>query len=340
MTPLSSTSSFFPELDTAAELSLFDSSFGTFDASTILSASSDGFEATHTTANALSMPVIPSQTPLQNPQIGPDHTQSHAGGNSALDQANLFFQSSENFLSAPTETGLSGEEFGLMSPTSSFPTLQLSPQTGTAVSGLQEPDSLETALRLMRQLSCGEDHVLLASLTTTSHDYQMIDLPQLPIVIDKNKKAMEAVRSTLQTTGSQGGYLLVVVCLVVSKVLSTYESAVRVSWARENDERRSSASAPSTLSENKDPIAAQRVLDELYQVQASMDQLGAKMQLWAKRNRTSSSDAFPIGNDTSHTTMVGFPFSATVMNQLYTEVRKRLSTLSLELIDDLKRYWT
>ncbi len=342
ITPLSSTSPFFPELDTAAGLSLFDSSFGALDASTILFTSSDAFKASHIPTDSLSLPNIPSQNLLSHPNICPDHTQSYAAGNCALDEANVSFQSCENFLSASSETGPNGEEFGLASPTCSFPTVQLSPQLGAArnVTGCQQPDSLETALRLMRQLSCEEGHLFLASLTTTGHDHQGTELPQLPIVIDKNKKAMEAVRSTLQTTCSQDGYLLVVVCLVVSKVLSTYASAVRISCALENDRRRSSASAPSTLPENKDPIAAQWVLDELYQVQASMDQLGAKMQLWAKRNRTSGSEAFPIGNDTSHTTMAGFPFSATVLNQLYTEVRKRLSTLSLELIDELKRYWT
>lgn len=192
----------------------------------------------------------------------------------------------------------------------------------------------------MRQLSRGEDHSLLPSLTTADHGHHATELPQLQVVIDKNKKAMEAVRSTLetmQTTYSQDGYILVIVCLIVSIVLSDYASAVHVSCARKNDGRRLSASATSTLPQNKDPIAPQRVLDELYQVQALMDQLGAKMQLW---NRTSGSEAFPIGNDTSHTTVAGFPFSATVLNQLYTELWKRLSRLSLEMIDELKRYWT
>ncbi|KAL8682374.1 MAG: hypothetical protein Q9186_001564 [Xanthomendoza sp. 1 TL-2023] len=222
--------------------------------------------------------------------------------------------------------------------------LQLSPRLGAArnLSPAQQPDSLETALRLMRQLSCGEDHLPSPNLITAAHQHQTAESPQLQIVIDKNKKAMEAVRSTLQTTCSQDGYLLVVVCLVVSKVLSTYVSAVRISRACECDRQRSTASASSTLSGNNDPIAAQRVLDELYQVQATMDQLGAKVQQWAKGNRPSGSEAFPVGNDASqsHTTLAGFPFSTTVLYQIYTQMRKRLSTLSLELIDELKRYWS
>ncbi|KAI4156895.1 MAG: hypothetical protein L6R39_000941 [Caloplaca ligustica] len=293
--------------------------------------------ASHITTDPFPLPVTSSQNILSHPNITSDHAQSYAAGNSASNESNVTFHSFESFLSASSETGPDGEIFGLASLTRSFPTVQLSPQLEAArnVNGSQQPDSLEIALRLMRQLSCGEDHPLPASLTTTGHDLQATELPQLQTVIDKNKMAMEAVRSTLQTTCTPDGYLLVVVCLVVSKVLSTYASC-----ARGNDGRRSTACGSSKLPENKDPIVAQRVLDELYQVQASMDQLGAKMQLWAKRNQTSGSEAFPIGIETSQTTLAGCPFSAAVLNQLYTEVRKRLSTLSLEVIDELKRYWT
>lgn len=342
ITSSSSASPFFPDLDTAAALSLFDSSLSTLDANTDLSRIFDSFKATPSTNDFLSMPITPNQDLLSHPNICPDHTLRYSAGNCAFNEAKVPFQSCEGFMSASSETGPNGEEFGLASPTCSFPTEQLSPQLGAArnVMGSHQPDSLEIALRLMRQLSCGDDHTLLASPTTTGHDHHATELPQLPTVIDRNKRAMEAVRSTLQTSCSQDGYILVVVCLIVSKVLSTFASAIRESCARGNDRRRPSASASSTLSENKDPIAAQRVLDELYQVQASMDQLGAKMQLWAKQNRTSGSEAFPIGNDTSHTTLAGFPFSATVLNHLYTELRKRLSTLSLEVIDELKRHWT
>ena len=34
-----------------------------------------------------------------------------------------------------------------------------------------------------------------------------------------------------------------------------------------------------------------------------------------------------------------FPFSVTVLKQLDAELRKSLSTLSLELIDGLRQYW-
>lgn len=340
VTPMSSISPFFPELDT-----LFDSSLGALGASTNLQMGFDGFKAPPSTTDFSSLEVTPEQNLLNHPNTCTDHTQRYAVGSCALHKANLPFQPCEGFLSGANKTGLDGGEFGLASPTCSFPTVQLAPQLGAVrnVIGSQQPDSLETALRLMRQLSCGEDHSSLTSLTTTGHDHRTTEPPQLQTVIDKNKKAMEAVRSTLQTmqiTYAQDGYILVVVCLIVSKVLSKYASAVRGSCGHENNGRGSGASAPSTISENKDSIAPQRVLDELYQVQASMDQLGAKMQLWAKRNRTSGSEAFPIGNDTNHTTMAGFPFSATVLNQLYTELRKRLSVLSLEIIDELKLYWT
>ena len=345
VTPMSSTSPFFPELDPTAGLSLFDSSLGTLNANADLFTSFDSFKAPPSTTNSISLPVNPYQNLLGYPSTCPDNNQSYAVDSCAIDEANDSFQSCEGFLSASREMGPNDEESGLASPlTSSFPTVQPSPLLGVAgnTTDSQQSDSLEAALRLMQQLSCGEDHLLRASLTANGHNHQAAKPLQLQMLIDKNKKAMEAVRSTLQTTCSQDGYLLVVVCLVVSKVVSTYASAVRIPCARESDRRRPSASASSsTLSEkNKNPIAAPQVLDELYRVQASIDQLGAKMQLWAKRNLASGSEAFPIGNNISHTTTpVGFPFSATVLTQLYTGLRKRLSTLSLELIDELKRYW-
>ncbi|KAL8927716.1 MAG: hypothetical protein Q9208_002131 [Pyrenodesmia sp. 3 TL-2023] len=330
---ISSNASFFPDLEQAAGaagLSGFDSSFGALDENTILSTTSDGFMPSHTPTDSLSLPV------MAHPDLRPEHSRSFAAGNSTYADPNALFQSYERFLSASGEMGLEGEDFGLASLTSSFPIVD----GDLGVAGSQQPpDTLETALRLMQQLSCGEDQPSPTSPTKTSHNHQETQPPQLQMVMDRNRLAIEAVHSTLQTTRSQDGYFLVVVCLVVSKVLTTYASAVRVSKASETERRRSSVSASSTLGKSKDAMAAQRVLDALYQVQASMDQLGVKMQLWAKRNATSGSDTFPIGNDTSHTTPVGFPFSATVLNHLYTEVRKRLSTLSLGLIDELKQYW-
>ncbi|KAL9628837.1 MAG: hypothetical protein Q9204_005627 [Flavoplaca sp. TL-2023a] len=344
--PLTSASPFFPELDTATDLSLFDSSFGALDSSSILPMSSDGFNLSQSNS------VIPSQDLLSNQNIYPDQTKSHAAGSSVLNDADVSSQTFESFLSASSEPGADSDEFGLASSVSSFLTAPLAPQFGATLHGTstQPSDSLEIALQLMHQLSCGEDHHLVENSIATSLDHQKTEPPHLLTVLDKNKMAIEAVRSTLQTTNSHNGYLLVVVCLVVSKVLTAYESTVRTTCTRGNDGRASSTSAPSISApstsalsaspEQRDPTAAQRVLDQLYHVQASMDELGAKMQQWAKRNRASGTEAFPIGNDMTPTTVAGFPFSATVMNQLYTEVRKRLSTLSLKVIDELKRYWT
>ncbi|KAL8952148.1 MAG: hypothetical protein Q9222_001925 [Ikaeria aurantiellina] len=290
--------------------------------------------------DSLALPSNLSQILLSHPHICSDQPQTHVTGGSALDDTNTTFQPYDNFFSLSSEPALGSEDCELSSLTRSFSTPQL--DSARHSTGCQPQDSLEAALRLMRQLSCSENHQSgTASLTLTGHDDRSMELSQLPALIDKNKRAMEAVHSTLHTTFSHDGYLLVVVCLVVSKVLSTYASAVRMSCAHEHDmSLTSSSSASSTTRENKGPIAAQRVLDELYQIQTSMDQLGAKMQQWAKRNRASSNKAFPIGNGASQSTLAGFPFSSAVLNQLYTEVRKRPSTLSLELIDELRRYWS
>ncbi|KAL8968025.1 MAG: hypothetical protein Q9183_002655 [Haloplaca sp. 2 TL-2023] len=288
---------------------------------------SDTFNASQSSSDPLSRPA----NLLSHPNLDADHTQNYPAVSCSPNDGDVSFQSFERFLSVFSEPGDDSEQFGLTSSASSFSNALLAPQIDAAWHGIaaQRPDSLETALQLMQQLSPGEDHLSGASLTTTAFDSQTEAL-QLPAIIEKNKKAMEAVRNTLQTTVSHDGYFLVVVCLVVSKVLTTYEATVSMSCAQESDGRASSMNASSAPPGKKDALAAQRVLDELYQVQASMDQLRAKMQL----------ESFPIGNDTSPMTLAGFPFSATILNQLYTEVRKRLTKLSLGLIDELKRYWT
>ncbi|KAL8872559.1 MAG: hypothetical protein Q9174_001827 [Haloplaca sp. 1 TL-2023] len=314
----SSTSPFFPELDTVAEMSFSDPSFGTIDSNLGFSMNSDSFKASQSSSDSQSLPVVPPQNLLSHPNLDADHIQNYPAVGCSPNDGDVSFQSFERFLSAFSEPGSDSEQFGLTSPVSSFSNALLAPQIGAAWHGTaaQRPDSLETALQLMQQLSSGEDHLTGASLSTTGCDSQTEAL-QLPAMIERNKKAMEAVRNTLQTTVSHDGYLLVVVCLVVSKVLTTYEATVSMSSAPDSDGWGSSVNASSAAPEKKDPLVAQRVLDELYQVQASMDQLGHRMQLWAKHNQTSGTEAFPIGNDTSPATLAGFPFSVNPQSTIY-----------------------
>ena len=89
----------------------------------------------------------------------------------------------------------------------------------------------------------------------------------------------------------------------------------------------SSSSGSSTNSSRTDgsrPQRVQMVLGELYHVQSLMDTFSARIDTCVARN---------------HKSLTWSPFSVAVLNSLDTELRKRLSTLSLELIDRLKQHW-
>ena len=313
------------QLGAAAGVSIFDSPFKSLEGSTGLDLNLERFIS--------SLPIGPSFSPF-TPEYTPEN---FSAASSALSQADIPFQ--------PNETSLPGSctedlELSLAALAGTFPTAETLQQPINA----QSADGLELAMQLMTQLSTREEESSFASTRSTA------PASQLQTILDKNKKVMETVNSMLQSTNSQDGYCLVVICLIVSKVLSTYAAAAHGSYTRSNSQHRlstssttvsawSSATEPlsGTTNHKTDPVAAQSVLHELYQVQISVDQLGAKMQLCTKRNRTFGTESFSINDDIG---VPAFPFSATLMEQLYAELRKRLSGLSLELLDELKRYWT
>ena len=355
--PMSSTALSSPRPDLPAGVFLFDSPSGTLDTSTTLHPSLEDFISSLPMTSSFSLPVTLGENHPTHPAFPEYIYEGCTVGSSIINQDDVSLQSSEGSSSAYNETGRDRLEFGPSSLTYTFPTAELSQQLGDAqnITSSQHTGGLQLALKLMAQLSFQEeDSPLSASSTTTGYEHlAATPASQLQTVIEKNKKVMEMVSSMLQPTSCQDGYCLVVVCLVVSKVLSTYAAAAHGSFAHENSQQRLGTSTSSTLSawsaattepalsgplqtERTDPVTAQLVLDELYKVQASVEQLGAKMQHCAKRNRIFSSDPFPTENNA---TLPAFPFSVTVSDQLYTELRKRLSILSLELIDELKRYW-
>ncbi|KAF2878492.1 hypothetical protein BDV95DRAFT_589419 [Massariosphaeria phaeospora] len=330
--PLSLASPCSPQLDPVTDISMLDSQFSALDTSTPLYSGLEDFLST--------LPTTSSFDNLPNHLTSPDYTnESYVAGNYALNPADIPFPTNGDSLFTSKDMGIESLDFDLASLASAFPTAQQPNEPQTPATS-PHSNNLELALRLMAQLSSREDDPSLTpSLATPTSELQT--------VINKNKQVMETVNTLLQSPCSPDGYCLVVVCLVVSKVLSTYAAAAHGLCARETTKRRLSISASSSnlsawsaagepQADRTDPMAAQRVLDELYRVQASVDQLGAKMQLCTKRNRTFGGETFGID---SEATLTAFPFSATVLDQLYAELRKRLSTLSLELIDELKRYW-
>lgn len=203
-------------------------------------------------------------------------------------------------------------------------------------------------------------------LGLTTVELQATQPSQFQQLLDENKLVVQTVNGMLQSTDSADGYCLVIICLVISKVLSAYATAAQTLCGGGCDSHKqmldlSSASLvpsssslssalppwadaadrsiPTTLPQTQERGAkdVQQLLDELYQLRISVDRLGAKMQVCATRNWMSSSRSPPILHDL---TLSAFPFSQTILNHMFTELRKNLSTISLELVNELKHFWS
>ncbi|KAH7007629.1 hypothetical protein EDB80DRAFT_577517 [Ilyonectria destructans] len=213
----------------------------------------------------------------------------------------------------------------------------------------RQPEGIKMALQLMGQLCCEEDSPSNLNISPSELEYRANTL------VDESRVVTETVNDMLQYPGSEDGYFLAVVCLVMSKVLDAYVKAAQALNACERDGQRrlgsssssalsswsstgtESASSASPATKGRDPKAVQQLLDDLYQVRTSVNHLGTKIvSVCSKRDWFLGTDLTPSGHDS---TMPAFPFSAAVLNQLYDELRRRLSAISLQLINELKQFW-
>ena len=213
-------------------------------------------------------------------------------------------------------------------------------------------EGTQMALQLMGSLCWSEDSAAYANLSPSEREIWTSSL------VDRCRKVTETVSDMLECHNSESGYFLAVVCLVMSKVLDAYFKASQALNPRGVDEYRvslsssssssnssslsatgseSSRSSASPLARGGEVKAVQQLLDELYQVRASMDLLGAKIaSMPSKRDWVFRSDLTPSYHDTPKSAL---PFSAEILNQLYDEQRLRLKTISLQLVNTLKAFW-
>ena len=272
----------------------------------------------------------------------------------AQDQHDLPFQSSgQSSLSSQYLDAQDGNQAAFANATAcSLPYAQLFQELGNCeVSTLsQQQEGIKLALQLMAQLCCPEDGSAYANLSPSERKHWANTL------VDKCKSVTGTVSDMLQCHSSDDGYFLALVCLVMSKVLDAYVMASEALGPRGMDEQRmslsSSSSIPSSVSatgsdssrgsvslvaREGDPKAVQQLLDELYQVRASMDLLGVKIAHMLSRRDGMFGNNIPASQcDYLATTL---PFSAEIVNQLYEEQRRRMTTTSLKLINILKAFW-
>jgi hypothetical protein len=177
-------------------------------------------------------------------------------------------------------------------------------------------------------------------------------------VIAENKQTIEAISSMLQCPCSQDRYLLAIMSLVVFKVLGWYAAAAREAPVPD-DSRYLSRPRPDQglhCSEQvlKSPavvgsycidgadqgrMVAQLVLSELHRVQRLVNVLSQRLKRPGMRNEGvgTSNSAAADGRDLVCDDERTSPFSATLLDQLEADLRRRLRTLSAEIVDMLRR---
>ncbi|KIM92896.1 hypothetical protein OIDMADRAFT_21633 [Oidiodendron maius Zn] len=167
----------------------------------------------------------------------------------------------------------------------------------------------------------------------------------------------------LQCSCSANSFLLTIVALVVFKVLDWYAYAAKTATADEdetfNGNPYSSMPSPRQRSaeltvgshrqqkgRDYDRQSAQLVLVELHRVQRFLSQLSPKLQACghepqSRRASTSTASSQPSMANPQFSgdvlTMAALPFSSVVLEQLEPEVRKRIRSLSAEIIEFLRR---
>jgi hypothetical protein len=214
---------------------------------------------------------------------------------------------------------------------------------------------LMQALDLMKTLSTTSTKPSAApsALSISPYDTSTVfDLnnnnPLAQTVVMENKEAIETVSNVLQCSCVEDGYLLTLLSMIVLKMLGRYAVAARkrsCAAAAAAVEKCDKHSSFSTDHEGLGRTAAQLILGELHHMQRLVNQLSPRL------NARESADSKPreaFGQEHpkgffgqlplisgSGTTMA--PFSPTTLDQLEKDLRKALSSLSLEIINILRQ---
>lgn len=212
---------------------------------------------------------------------------------------------------------------------------------------------LARALGLLNQLFPTHSSACKASSAMDIHEAS--PAPTIQAVISKNEETVEAVSAMLQCSCSQDGYLLTILSLVVFKVLSWYAAAARKTRSSSGDhgkqmnndqEGHQSHSEhvlldPTTIGkyslegEDSARMAAQLVLSELHRVQRLVNQLSIKFKLLEAKD-CKLTDVQNHVSDECTNGKTGLPLSKPVLDMLGEDMRKRLKSLSLEIVEALR----
>lgn len=212
------------------------------------------------------------------------------------------------------------------------------------------------ALGLFRQLFPNAS-TTCSRLKEQGYENATSQTPTIQSVVAENEQTVEAIGKMLQCSCSQDGYLLAITSLIVFKVLGWYAAAARET--RVTNEGQDLGEFPTSLrqdssdhseqvlhcptvvggyhidGEDQGRMAAQLVLSELHRVQRLVNLLSQRLKGHGVRNGAVGLSKNTIdGQSDGQCTP---PFSATMLDHLEADLRKRLRALTMEIVDMLRR---
>ncbi|KAF2429262.1 hypothetical protein EJ08DRAFT_591090 [Tothia fuscella] len=207
---------------------------------------------------------------------------------------------------------------------------------------------LVQALGFMKQLFSSSSDA--CNILVTQDLEMAAALSSIQAVIAQNEATIEAVSTMLNCGCSQDGYLLAVMSLIIFKVLGCYAAIARktpVSQCSQRSPRYQSTTSEQALQNatilgnyrlggaDSERMAAQLVLSELHRVRRLVDQLSSKLEVQARKEARGAAAATAEMWDMENE--MTLPLSGSIYDQLDADLRKRLRTLWLEMIDRLRK---
>ena len=201
------------------------------------------------------------------------------------------------------------------------------------------------ALDLLKQLSPNASAICMQS-RRQDYESSTSPVPTIQSVIARNEQTIESISDMLQCPCSRDDYLLAIISLVVFKVLGWYTAVMdgsqSPSWSHADNGRQpvypseQGLQSPMVMGgycidgEDQCRMVAQLILSGLNRVQRFVNLLSQRLRSHGMRNRTTSglnsaADGQNIFSDGGYPS----PFSATMLDQLEADLRKRLGDFGI-----------
>ena len=232
----------------------------------------------------------------------------------------------------------------------------------TGASGASDSASccLMQALDLLRKLSSSKTTGCILSKgrnddATVSHFGNDVNLSAQTVVAE-NQQTFDTIRNMLQCSCMEDSYLLTMLSIIILKALERYATAARKEFGRtgeKGDKPSASTSAQEQVRQmtsggdgSVGRLEAQLILGELHCVQRLVKQLSPRLKTrvvgvggkgGGNVERVMSRGDLRVPSLSEGGGMAKAPFSAAIFEQLDVDLRKALSTLSLEIIDMLRQ---